>query len=65
MTEKASKEAVRVFYVTKGRNFVGFVHPETRKLVLVDDDKKKITVSAKDTKAIEILESAVDLYEID
>ena len=54
----------RTFKVHKGKIFNGFVHPDTNKLVLATEPGKFI-VDEKDTKAIEIVESAKDLYEFE
>lgn len=48
--------------INKNKNFVGFVHPETRKFITAVDGK--IEVSVSDKKAIAILEEAADLTEI-
>ncbi|EHA4024305.1 hypothetical protein JKN54_000783 [Enterococcus faecalis] len=56
------KPATKTFKVLKYKNFVGFVHPETRKFITAIDGK--IEVSASDKKAIAILEEAADLTEI-
>lgn len=51
------------FRTQKDKNFVGFVHPATRKLVTVDADGK-LFIEETDVKALEIARSAVDLVEI-
>ncbi|EFM71670.1 hypothetical protein EZ054_03225 [Enterococcus faecalis] len=56
------KPATKTFKVLKNKNFVGFVHPETRKFITAVDGK--IEVSVSDKKAITILEEAADLTEI-
>lgn len=56
------KPATKTFKVLKNKNFVGFVHPETRKFITAVDGK--IEVSVSDKKAIAILEEAADLTEI-
>lgn len=66
--KKAKSEAEKVvgkieFRTQKDKNFVGFVHPSTRKLVTVDEDGK-LFIDEKDVKALEIARSAVDLVEI-
>ena len=57
-------QKTRTFKIHKGRNFTGFVHPDTNRLVTATKPEEFI-VDEKDIKAIEILESAKDLYEID
>lgn len=44
-------------------NFTGFTHPETRRLISVDE-KGEIQVKETDTKAIAILDSAKDVFKI-
>jgi len=61
VTEEVKPET-KTFKVLKNKNFVGFVHPETRKFITVVDGK--IEVSVSDKKAITILEEAADLTEI-
>ncbi|HHZ7163195.1 TPA: hypothetical protein ACWLYM_000756 [Enterococcus faecalis] len=56
------KPATKTFKVLKNKNFVGFVHPETRKFITAFDGKIEVGVS--DKKAIAILEEAADLTEI-
>lgn len=51
------------FRTQKDKNFVGFVHPSTRKLVTVDEEGK-LFIEETDVKALEIARSAVDLVEI-
>lgn len=51
------------FRTQKDKNFVGFVHPATRKLVTVDSEGK-LFIDETDVKALEIARSAVDLVEI-
>lgn len=61
VTEEVKPET-KTFKVLKNKNFVGFVHPETRKFITAVDGK--IEVSVSDKKAIAILEEAADLTEI-
>lgn len=69
ITEKESvkedvKETPKVeFRTAKYKNFVGFVHPSTRKLVSVDKEGK-LFVDETDKKALEILRNATDVVEI-
>lgn len=58
--EKA--EETVVYRVAKKKNFVGFVHPDTRRLVTGNKDGEFIVKKA-DEKAIAILENAADLHE--
>lgn len=65
VTEEVTEEVkpeTKTFKVLKNKNFVGFVHPETRKFITAVDGK--IEVSVSDKKAIAILEEAADLTEI-
>lgn len=63
-TKKAEEKTKKVeFRTQKDKNFVGFVHPSTRKLVTVDK-KGKLLIDETDVKALEIARSAVDLVEI-
>lgn len=58
------KEIQKVeFRTAKGKNFVGFVHPSSRRFISVDKDGK-ILVDPSDEKALEILRSASDVVEI-
>lgn len=52
----------RTFKVLKNKNFVGFMHPKTRKFISVDENGK-ISVDETDSTAIDILENAADLTE--
>lgn len=59
----AKKEAeVRTYKVLEGKNFNGFVHPETRKFISEKDGV--IKVAATDKKAIAILASAADVTDV-
>ncbi|MGK0606784.1 hypothetical protein [Enterococcus gilvus] len=51
------------FRTQKGKNFVGFVHPSSRKFVSVDKHGK-ILVDPSDGEALQILRSAADVVEI-
>lgn len=63
-TEPQVPEVTKVeFRTQKDKNFVGFVHPSTRKLVTVDEEGK-LFIEETDVKALEIARSAVDLVEI-
>lgn len=58
------KEIPKVeFRTAKGKNFVGFVHPISRRFISVDKDGK-LLVDQKDEKALEILRAAADVVEI-
>jgi hypothetical protein len=59
---KETKETKIEFRVAKDKNFVGFVHPETRRFVTAQN--KKFFVDESDEKAIAILRAAVDIVEI-
>lgn len=59
---KEVKETKIEFRVAKDKNFVGFVHPETRRFITVQDGK--FLVDKADGKALEILRAAVDIVEI-
>lgn len=66
--ETTAKEEVKEipkveFRTAKGKNFVGFVHPNTRTFISVDEDGK-ILVDPDDEKALKILRSAADIVEI-
>lgn len=59
----AKKEVeVRTYKVLEGKNFNGFVHPETRKFISEKDGV--IKVAATDKKAIAILASAADVTDV-
>jgi hypothetical protein len=58
----AEKKTV-TYKVLKNKNFVGFVHPNTRRLVTAND-KGEFVINASDEKAIAILENAADVYEV-
>lgn len=66
-TKKEKAESTKVkkieFRTAKNKNFVGFVHPETRRFVTVDKDGK-LLVNENDKKALTILRTAADLVEI-
>lgn len=63
-TEPQVPEVTKIeFRTQKDKNFVGFVHPTTRKLVTVDGEGK-LFIDEKDIKALDIARSAVDLVEI-
>lgn len=61
--ENLVKTTTIEFRTQKDKNFVGFVHPATRKLVTVDSEGK-LFIDETDVKALEIARSAVDLVEI-
>jgi len=61
--EEVMTENTVTYKVLKNKNFVGFVHPDTRRLVTAND-KGEFIVKKSDTKAIAILNNAVDLHEI-
>lgn len=59
----AKKEVeVRTYKVLEGKNFNGFVHPETRKFIA--EKNGVIKVAATDKKAIAILASAADVTDV-
>lgn len=64
-TEKAEETKIEQieFRTAKNKNFVGFVHPETRRFVTVDENGK-LLIDKTDEKALEILRTAADLVEI-
>ena len=51
------------FRVAKDKNFVGFVHPKTRRFVTGDKDGK-FFIKEHDTDALKILREAADIVEI-
>ncbi len=61
--EKEPKTVKVEFRTAKGKNFVGFVHPSTRKFVSVDKEGK-LFVDETDEKALKILRNATDVVEI-
>ncbi|MGX7163384.1 hypothetical protein [Enterococcus massiliensis] len=61
MVKEAAKE-YKTFKVIEGKNFNGFLHPETRKFITQKNGVIKIDVN--DTKAIAILNSAADVTDI-
>ena len=50
------------YRVGKTKNFVGFVHPKTRRFITADSNNEFII--SIDDKAIAILEDAIDVNEI-
>ncbi|HIB1875264.1 TPA: hypothetical protein ACWWCX_002698 [Enterococcus faecium] len=61
-TKKNEEKEYRTYKVLEGRNFNGFIHPETRKFITEKNGVIKVTVD--DIKAIGILSSAVDVTDI-
>lgn len=61
----AAKPAVKTitFKVQKGKNFVGFLHPDTRRFFAANDNGEFV-VSEEDVKALEILKKAADVFEV-
>lgn len=51
------------FRVAKDKNFVGFIHPKTRRFVTGDKDGK-FFIKENDTDALKILREAADIVEI-
>lgn len=61
---KTVEEVSKVeFRVAKDKNFVGFVHPKTRRFVTGDKDGK-FFIKENDTDALKILREAADIVEI-
>ncbi|WP_410172518.1 hypothetical protein [Enterococcus hirae] len=61
--EKSKKEEVVKYRVGKTKNFVGFVHPKTRRFITADSNNEFI-ISVDDKEAIAILEEAIDVNRI-
>ncbi|OQO68428.1 hypothetical protein BH747_12175 [Enterococcus villorum] len=61
--KKSKKVEVVKYRVSKTKNFVGFVHPKTRKFVTADLNKEFI-IPKDDKEAIAILEEAADVNRI-
>lgn len=61
--EKEPETTKVEFRTAKGKNFVGFVHPNSRKFVSVDKEGK-LFVDETDEKVLEILRNATDVVEI-
>lgn len=59
----AKKEDTKTYRVQKGKNFVGFTHPETRKFITANKDGEFV-ISVEDEKAISILNNAADVFEV-
>ena len=51
------------YRVGKTKNFVGFVHPKTRRFITADSNNEFI-ISVDDKEAIAILEEAIDVNRI-
>ena len=49
--------------VKYGKNFVGFMHPKTRRFMTVDKDGK-FFIEESDVEALKILREAADIVEI-
>lgn len=63
-TKTPAKKVETVTYkVLKKKNFVGFMHPATRKFIKADKDGKFV-IAKTDEKAIAILEDAADVHEV-
>lgn len=60
--EETNVEETITYKVLKKKNFVGFVHPDTRRLVTANE-QGEFVVKKSDAKAIAILEDAVDVHE--
>lgn len=60
---ETKQEKTVTYKVLKKKNFVGFVHPDSRRLVTAND-KGEFIVKATDEKAIAILENAADVHEV-
>lgn len=61
--DETKKDEVVKYRVGKTKNFVGFVHPKTRRFITVDSNNEFI-ISIDDKEAIAILEDAIDVNEI-
>lgn len=61
--DETKKDEVVKYRVGKTKNFVGFVHPKTRRLITADSNNEFI-ISIDDKEAIAILEDAIDVNEI-
>lgn len=57
------KEETVTYRVQKGKNFVGFTHPKTRKFITANKDNEFV-ISADDEKALAILKNAADVFEV-
>lgn len=61
--DETKKDEVVKYRVGKTKNFVGFVHPKTRRFITADSNNEFI-ISADDKEAIAILEEAIDVNRI-
>jgi hypothetical protein len=58
---ETTEETKLEYRTVKDKNFVGFVHPDTRKLITVNE-KGRLFVDKTDKKAIAILNAAQDVF---
>lgn len=61
--DETKKDEVVKYRVGKTKNFVGFVHPKTRRFITTDSNNEFI-ISVDDKEAIAILEEASDVNRI-
>lgn len=61
--EEAPKKEQRFFKVIDGKNFCGFVDPNTRKMVTANE-KGLFVIDAEDAKALAIVQAAADLTDV-
>ncbi|EPH4964268.1 hypothetical protein ACS18B_002260 [Enterococcus hirae] len=61
--DENKKDEVVKYRVGKTKNFVGFVHPKTRRFITADSNNEFI-ISVDDKEAIAILEEASDVNRI-
>ena len=57
-----AKKEVVTYKVLKKKNFVGFVHPKTRRFIRANKDGVFV-IDKTDEEAIKVLEDAVDVTE--
>lgn len=59
----AEKAKTVTFKVQKKKNFVGFMHPDTRRFITANKDGEFV-IDEKDVKALAILRDAIDVFEV-
>ena len=62
-SKKVKKANTIEFRVAKEKNFVGFMHPKTKKFITANENNEFV-VSEDDKEAIEILERAADTFKV-
>ena len=62
-SKKVKKANTIEFRVAKEKNFVGFMHPKTRRFMTVDKDGK-FFIEESDVEALKILREAAYIVEI-